>query len=129
MNKNFLKKSKGEIMPKNMSFAFTENQVRAQTKTVTRRLGWNNLKKGDIVNACVKCMGLKKGEKVKKICQIEIVSVCQVSLSAITRKDCIEEGYPHLSPKEFIDEFCKFARCAPDQIVNRIKFKYNEKFF
>ena len=53
-------------MPRNMSFSLTTDQVRNRTKTVTRRLGWwknkhgkRLLQVGDIVNACVKCMGLQ----------------------------------------------------------------------
>ena len=41
----------------------TKEQILARTKTVTRRLGWWFLKPGDVVWACEKCMGLKKGEK------------------------------------------------------------------
>lgn len=37
-------------MPKNMSFMLTTERVRNKTKTVTRRLGWQNLKRGEIIN-------------------------------------------------------------------------------
>ena len=50
-------------MPRNMSFAMTTEQVRNQTKTVTRRQGWRFLNAGDILQPVVKGMGLKKGEK------------------------------------------------------------------
>jgi len=46
-------------MPRNISFALTTKQIRNRSKTVTRRLGWLHIKKGDVLNACVKCMGLK----------------------------------------------------------------------
>jgi len=49
---------------RNMSFFLTTDQIRNKTKTVTRRDGWLFLKPGDIVQACVKCQGLKKGEKI-----------------------------------------------------------------
>lgn len=57
-------------MPRNMSFSITTDQVRNREKNVTRRNGWWFLKSGDIVNAVEKTMGLKKGEKIKRICQI-----------------------------------------------------------
>ena len=47
-------------MPRNMSFAMTTEQIRARTKTVTRRFGWWFLKAGDQVWAVEKAMGLKK---------------------------------------------------------------------
>lgn len=36
-------------MPRNMSFSMTTEAVRNRTKTVTRRLGWEFLKPGDIL--------------------------------------------------------------------------------
>lgn len=60
---------------RNMSFALTTDQFLAGTKTVTRRLGWKFLKPGDRVMACEKCMGLRKGEKIRRLGEIEIVSV------------------------------------------------------
>jgi hypothetical protein len=52
---------------RNMSFSLTTPQVYAGTKTVTRRLGWRFAKAGQRVCAVEKGMGLKKGEKVKRI--------------------------------------------------------------
>lgn len=42
------------VMPRNMSFALTTDQVKDRVKTVTRRNGWWFLKPGDIVNAVKK---------------------------------------------------------------------------
>ena len=61
-------------------FFLTTDQVRNRTKTVTRRNGWWFLKPGEIVNAVEKAMGLKRGEKIKRICQIRIVSTRAESL-------------------------------------------------
>lgn len=47
-------------MPRNMSFAMTTDQIREQSKTVTRRFGWWFLKSGDVVCGVEKAMGLKK---------------------------------------------------------------------
>ncbi|MCG2758957.1 MAG: hypothetical protein L6263_11055 [Desulfobacteraceae bacterium] len=93
-------------MPRNMSFMLTTDQVRNKTKTVTRRTGWSFLKSGDIVNAVEKGMGLKKGEKVKRICQIRIKSIYSEALFRITKEECIKEGFPEMLPDDFIDMFC-----------------------
>jgi hypothetical protein len=81
--------------------------VREKTKTVTRRNGWWFLKPGEIVNAVEKCQGLKKGEKIKKICQIRIVSTRSEALFCITEKECILEGFPGMRPDEFIKRSVK----------------------
>ena len=107
-----------------MSFMLTKEQIRKEQKTVTRRLGWWFLKPGDVVWACEKCMGLKKGEKVKRICLIEIVDTHPERLAAITQEECAKEGFPNMTPARFIETFTEFNRCKPDTIVNRIKFKY-----
>ena len=94
-------------MPRNMSFMLTTNQIKNRTKTVTRRLGWWFLKPGDVVNACEKCMGLKRGEKVKKLCQIQIASTRPEPLNKVTSSECKKEGLPELTPTEFIKLFCE----------------------
>lgn len=52
-------------MPRNISFAMTTGQVRRREKTVTRRMGFQYLELGEILNACVKCQGLKPGDWTK----------------------------------------------------------------
>ena len=42
----------------------TQDQVRRRFKRVTRRLGWRNLKVGDVLCGVEKAMGLKAGEKI-----------------------------------------------------------------
>jgi hypothetical protein len=54
-------------MPRLMSFAHTTDQIRNRTKTVTRRNGWADLKPGELFWAVEKAMGLKPGEKVKRV--------------------------------------------------------------
>jgi len=91
-------------------------------KIVTRRLGWSHLKVGDIVCAVEKGMGLKKGDKVKKIGLIEIVSVTREPLSRVTYTECVREGFPEMNPDEFVSMFCRKNKCSPDTVVNRIGF-------
>lgn len=111
-------------MPRNMSFMLTAQQIKDRTKTVTRRLGWKMLKPGDILNACKKCMGLKKGEKIEKFCQIRILNTRWEPLEAITKEECIKEGFPEMEPKDFIAMFTVHNKCKETDLVNRIEFEY-----
>jgi hypothetical protein len=116
---------------RNMSFTLTTRQVRAGTKTVTRRLGWVNLKPGDVLMACEKCQGIPKGEKVVKIRAIRVVSVYPEPLHRISygwdEGETAREGFPDLGNAEFIAMFMKAMKCGLDAWVNRIEFEYVEK--
>ncbi|MEZ7494486.1 hypothetical protein QO206_03250 [Leeuwenhoekiella aequorea] len=108
-----------------MSFALTKEQVLNQTKTVTRRNGWNNLKVGDLIQPVEKCMGLKKGEKQVKLgCPIRITSISVQRLYQITPSDLKKEGFPKMDGHEFIDMYCAANKCQRDQRVNRIEYEY-----
>lgn len=111
-------------MPRNMSFSLTTDQILNRTKTVTRRNGWWFLKPADVVNAVEKAMGLKKGEKVKRICEIRIISTWAEPLNAITGDDVEKEGFPDWTPQEFIEMYSKHNRCLDTDPVNRIEFEY-----
>lgn len=117
-------------MPRNMSFAMTTQQVIDENKTVTRRFGWWFLNVGDVLNACEKCMGLKKGEKVNKLKKIEVVSIRHEPLNLMVvnseygREECILEGFPYMEPKEFVDMLVDKYKIDPAKVVNRIEFKY-----
>ena len=111
-------------MPRNMSFSLTTDQMKNKTKTVTRRFAWWGLKPGDKVCAVEKAMGLKKGEKVKRIGLLKIIDVRREPLSSITKEDCIKEGYPEMEPEDFIKKLCDHYNIDKDKIVNRIEFEY-----
>ncbi len=111
-------------MPRNMSFAMTTRQFREKTKNVTRRFGWWNLKPGEVVEGVEKGMGLKKGERIVKLGQIVILSTRTEPLNAITQDDCIREGFPDLTPEQFVDMLCRHYGCRADQTINRIEFGY-----
>lgn len=111
-------------MPRNMSFAMTTEQFRRRTKTVTRRFGWWDLKPGDVVCGVEKAMGLKKGEKVRRLGLIRILSVRTEPLDAITQEDVALEGFPDWRPADFIAMICAHYRCEPDALINRIEFEY-----
>jgi hypothetical protein len=115
---------------RNMSFALTTPQILAREKTVTRRLGWLNLKRGERVQAVKKCMGLKPGEKLEKLCVIEVVDVRREPLDAITIDEVAREGFPLMSPDWFIEFFCKSHKgCRPTSVVTRIEFDYTKHNF
>lgn len=111
-------------MPRNMSFMLTTNQIWFQKKTVTRRLGWWFLRPGDVLWACEKCQGLKRGEKIKRIGLIKVVGTLAEPLNIIDWVECVMEGFPEMRPDQFIEMFCKHNRCEPDTTVNRIEVDY-----
>lgn len=114
-------------MARNISFSLTTPQFRARTKDVTRRMGWTNLKAGDVLMGCEKCMGRKPGEPLVRLGKIEIVSVRREPLRAIHSeiKGCVREGFPRMSGPEFTAFFCASHKgCTPDTIITRIEFKY-----
>ena len=109
---------------RNMSFSVTKQQVIDETKTETRRLGWWNLKPGDIVMAVEKGMGLKRGEEVKKLKPIIVTSAHPERLEQITATDVIHEGFPGKSVEWFICIFCRINKCDRYETVNVIRFRY-----
>jgi hypothetical protein len=111
-------------MPRNISFFLTKDQIVNQTKTVTRRAGWLFLKVGDILNACEKCQGVGKGNKVVKICQIKVTNIRRESLADITSEDVILEGFPKMTKKEFILFYSKHNKYRISDLVTRIEFEY-----
>ena len=112
-------------MAKNMSFALTTEQIKNRSKTVTRRLGWNNLKPGQRLWAVKKAMGLKPGEKIKRLALIEVVSLRTEPLNAITEDDIKKEGFAEMSKQEFIEFFIKTHKGVNAETpINRIEFKF-----
>jgi hypothetical protein len=114
-------------MPRNMSFSLTTDAVRERRKTVTRRVGWNFLQPGDVLNACVKCMGLKPGEKIERLALIRVVSVRAEQLRDIRDQGLAEvrrEGFDNMTASEFVQMFCDHSGCTTDTVINRIEFEY-----
>ena len=113
-------------MPRNMSFALTTRQVIDQTKTVTRRFGWSFLKTGDELWAVEKGMGLKPGEKIKRLAKIRVTSIRAEPLSAMTNEDCSKEGFPSMTAANFIEMLISHygKNITQDSTVNRIEFEY-----
>jgi hypothetical protein len=108
-----------------MSFALTEQQLLDGTKTVTRRLGWRNLKPGDKLLAVDKAMGLRKGQKSRILATIRVRSVMLEKLGEISPIECKREGFPDMTTDEFVDMFCAAhgSKCTARTEVTRISFE------
>lgn len=112
-------------MPRLMSVSLTEPQVRARTKTVTRRAGWLMLRSGDRLTLCQKVMGRRKGEPLNRITDVEVVSVRREPLHAITEAEVAAEGFPEWTPAEFVAFFCRTHNgIQPGSDVTRIEWRY-----
>lgn len=112
-------------MPRLMAVSLTEPQVRDRVKTVTRRAGWRMLRVGDQLTLCRKVMGRRRGEPLERIATVEIISVRREPLDAITAADVAAEGFPHLTPGQFVAFFCGTHRgCQPGTDVTRIEWRY-----
>ncbi len=117
-------------MPRNMSFVLTKQQYRNQTKFVTRRNGWKFARVCDIVNGCEKCQGLKKGERVVKMGQHYWINLRWEPLRRMIddldygRKEVVLEGFPDLTPHEFVKMYCEHNKCEPETVVHRMEFAY-----
>lgn len=115
---------------RHISFYLTTDQVRARTKTVTRRMGWQHLRVGTRLQGVVKGQGLRKGEHVERLAVIEVIGVSREPLFQMGilhggRAECAREGFPDLSPAAFIAMFCASHRgCTPRSLVTRIEFRY-----
>ncbi|MCE5277173.1 MAG: hypothetical protein ABFD92_16720 [Planctomycetaceae bacterium] len=106
-----------------MSFSLTEAALIDGSKTVTRRLGWQSLRCGDYVRAVRKAMGLKKGERVFALAVLRIISARREPLNRINRHDVKREGFPQMSPDDFVAFFVAEMRCPVGQVVTRIEFE------
>lgn len=116
----------------NISFAMSIHQIRDESKTVSRRLGWQQLKPGDLLLPVEKCMGLKKDEKIKPIRGPIIVTNVRFEPLQLMTDDplygnfeCILEGFPDLTAEQFVHMLCRAYRCTPSTTVTRIQFCYS----
>ena len=108
----------------NMSFSLTTPQFCARTKTVTRRVRWRHAKPGMVVMGVENGMGLKKGEKVVRLHRVEFTAVRRERLSKITQADVVREGFPGMTPAEFVDMFCRHNRVHPRKKITVIDFRH-----
>ena len=114
-----------------MSFAVTKEQMRARTKTVTRRLGWLRLLPGEELLAVERSRGLKKGERVVPIGVILVVSVRRERLDDLVdparpgygAAEMALEGFPGMDPQDFMLRFF-VEQIDPSELVTRIQFSF-----
>lgn len=115
-----------------MSFSLTTEQMRRREKTVTRRLGWDSIEAGQLICAVEKGMGLKKGETVTRIGVVRVLSVRKEPLWKMIYdhpygcQEVIKEGFPKMTPREFVEMFCEHNKVEPARPVNRIEFEHVE---
>jgi hypothetical protein len=124
---------------RNLSFIYTLDSFTDGTKDVTRRI-WKKqwVKAGDHMMAVEKAQGLKKGEKIHRLGEIEILNISPECLDEIIRlpsranndyeafhgrPETAREGFPKLKPEGFVKFFCKVNNCKPEQTVYRIVFR------
>lgn len=118
-------------MPRNISFALTIPQFKARTKTVTRRMGWEDLQPGTILMSVEKAQGIKKG-KLKRLGLIKVVDVRREPLARLNELgygslEFAREGFPGENAGWFIGMFCRSHKgCTPDSEVTRIEYEYVE---
>ncbi|MUL61043.1 hypothetical protein B5P44_00385 [Mycobacterium sp. CBMA 213] len=112
-------------MPRLMSVALTTSQVRNRLKWVTRRCGWLMIKPGDLLTLCPKVRGRRPGEPLERIVTVEVISSRREQLDAITTEDVIAEGFPDMTPAEFVAFFCATHHgVTPKSIITRIEWAY-----
>lgn len=112
-------------MPRLMSVSLTEPQVRDRTKTVTRRMGWRMLAPGTRLTLCRKVMGRRRGEPLVQIVDVEVLDVCRERLDTITADEVRAEGFPGLTPAQFVEFFCStHTGCTPESTITRIAWRY-----
>ena len=110
---------------RNISVALTKKQVRARAKTVTRRKGWRFVKIGELLQPVDRVMGFKKGQRPKKIGRpVRVLLVTIERLYQITPDECRREGFPELTPEQFVELYCKANGGDENQEVTRIEWRY-----
>ena len=110
---------------RNISYMLTTKQFLSNEKTVTRRNGWLFLvgKTGVHLMAVEKGQGLKKGEKVNRLGEIVILDARREPLIEIFNNpdDCRREGFPELTPGQFVRFYCQHNGGHADQEITRIE--------
>ena len=114
-----------------MAFSHTSPQILDRSKTVTRRTGWRYLKPGDLIEAVEKSRGLKKGERVRALGVLRVVSVRFEPLSKLVtdaryaEDELPREGFPCWSRDDFIAMFLRVNALKSTAVtVTRIEFEY-----
>jgi hypothetical protein len=112
-------------MPRLMALSLAERQVRALVKTVTRRLGWRMLRVGDQLTLCRKVMGRRRRWAPRPDRRRRSHLSAPRALDAITVADVTAEGFPQMTPTQFVSFFCAIHQgCEPGTEITRIEWRY-----
>src|SRR5262245_45006217 len=103
-----------------IEFRHASAPLLAGSKTVTRRKGWKKLKPGTEMMAGRAHRGVRR-EGREDFGVILVKSVRRVRLGDIDAAEVALEGYPELTPAEFLARF--FKGVNPDAVVTRIEFR------
>lgn len=116
-----------------MAFSMTTQAILQRTKTVTRRTGWADLTPGTLLRAVEKSMGLKKGEKVRRLAVLRVTSVDRERLDrlrdadpTVVASELAAEGVDRCCDtwQDFLSKYFWPQGCHPDTVVTRIGFEY-----
>lgn len=82
-----------------------------------------------MLNGCVKCMGLKPGEKIERLGQIRVTDVRREPLELmLSRKyghdEAVLEGFPEMTGPGFVSMFVEHMGVRSSEEVTRIEFEY-----
>lgn len=115
-----------------ISFSLTIPQILARAKTVTRRVGWETLEVGTLLQGVERGQGLKKGDKVKKLSVVRVIGVRRERLGLMVEDraygltEVALEGFPGRTPESFVEMFSVSHDCTVNDFVTRIEFSYVE---
>ena len=108
---------------RNMSFSLTTEQMRKRMKTQTGRLNWDFLQVGCVVMSVEKGRGLRKGERVNRLYPIRITRKWRAPVKSIDQAGCMREGFPDMTPDQFVAMFCAHNKCSPARVINWFQFE------
>ena len=87
--------------------------------------GWTFRNPGDRLTLCRTVRGRRPGEPLVRIAEVQVVSVRRERLGDITADELAREGFPGMTPEEFVDRvFVTAQRIRPDDLVTRIEWVY-----
>ncbi len=92
-------------------------------------MGWRGLRAGDRLTLCREVMGRRRADRhvepLVRIVDVEVLAVGRERLDAITADEVVAEGFPEMTPEQFVEFFCDSHRgCTPDSTVTRIQWRY-----
>lgn len=113
----------------NMAFTMTIEPMYQHLKTCTSRNGWLRAYVGQEVMAIEKGQGIPRGGHVVKIGLIRFLLVRFEPLRRMIdepeygRWKVVAEGFPLMTPAEFVEMYCRANKCDPERIITHIEFE------